>query len=304
MWGIKTIAVALVLTVVTGAAAQQVHTGNVLRTDPPAGVVVFQDGRMFQTTADTVMISNNQRVFLSSLQTGTNVTLYAAQPVVLRDGRYVALSESGARAATGTVTTVPPGGPATAVVPPPATAVVVTSPPAVTIVEPSRVAADGPVFEVRGNLSHVLLPDGKIQFLDGRRILVTDDTQVLLNGVQHVPLSMLATFPAGTLVVVRSLRPFAQTRRETVPLTEVARGTIVRVDAPGVIVLSDGRTVRTVPETVVLVAGRPTAVTAVQRGQSVVIFQNGMPMVVTEVAVSPAFDPQAGVIGRLQNQSP
>lgn len=294
-------AVALVLVVVTGVAAQQVYTGSVLRIDPSAGVVVFQDGRMFQTTADTVIISNNQRMLLSSLNQGTTVALYSAQPVALRDGRYVLLSDAGSRAAMGHVTTMPPSGPTIAVVPPPPPPVgaVVTPPgtvvmsPGTTVVTPPSTVAVGPAFETSGYVVRADDVGRSIIFDDGRKVRLTDDTQVLRNGVDPV---LLSTLKPGTHVVIRSVRPFSGSRGEWVPMNEVARGTVVRVDQPGVIVLNDGRAYRTTPETVVYVDRRPVSVTTVRPGTRVVIYQDGTTMaVVSEPAASPALVPEAGL---------
>ncbi|MBI2204841.1 MAG: hypothetical protein HYU41_13405 [Candidatus Rokubacteria bacterium] len=301
-------AVALVLVVVTGVAAQQVYTGSVLRIDPSAGVVVFQDGRMFQTTADTVIISNNQRMLLSSLNQGTTVALYSAQPVALRDGRYVLLSDAGSRAAMGHVTTMPPSGPTIAVVPPPPPPVgaVVTPPgtvvmsPGTTVVTPPSTVAVGPAFETSGYVVRADDVGRSIIFDDGRKVRLTDDTQVLRNGVDPV---LLSTLKPGTHVVIRSVRPFSGSRGEWVPMNEVARGTVVRVDQPGVIVLNDGRAYRTTPETVVYVDRRPVSVTTVRPGTRVVIYQDGTTMaVVSEPAASPALVPEAGLQQKEQDR--
>lgn len=283
-----TIAVALVLLVATSVAAQQVYTGTVLRTDPSAGVIVFHDGRMLQTTADSVIISGNQRMMFSGLAQGTPVTVYQAQPVALRDGRYVVMSDAGARAATG----VAPIGPNTTVVPPPPPATVAVAPPATSVVTSREVVI--PSFEVSGHVGRVD-PTGRVIVLnDGRKVHVTEDTQVLINGTQLSPLS---TLHPGTHVVIRSMRPFAgQQSGEWVPMREVARGTIVRTDQPGVIVLSDGRTIRTTPDTVVLIDNRPATLTTVQPGARVVIYQDGTTMaVVNEPAASPSLVPEAGL---------
>ena len=285
-------AAGLVLLVATSVAAQQVYTGTVMRVDPSAGVIVFDDGRMLQTTADTVIISGNQRMMFSGLQSGRQVTVYQAQPVALRDGRYIVMSDVGARAATGTpvtglsAATVPPPPP-----PPPASTMVVT-PPATGVVQTTEVIA--PTFEISGHVRRAD-PTGRVIVLtDGRKVHLTDDTQVLLNGTQSTPLSTL--YP-GSHVVIRSLRPFAGARGgDWVPMNEVARGTIVRTDQPGVLVLNDGRTIRTTADTVVLIDNRPVALTHVPTGSRVVIYQNGdTTAVVNEPAASPALVPEAGL---------
>lgn len=311
---VAAMAASLVLLAATSVAAQQVYSGTVLRVDPAAGVIVFDDGRMLQTTADTVVISGNQRMMFSSLRQGSIVTVYHGQPVALRDGRYVLLSEAGTRApgsgttvyapppASSTIVTAPPAAvvtspPGVVVTAPPAAVVttppaaVVTAPPAGAVVYPST-ATVVPTFEVSGT---VLRADERGQVLtlhDGRKVHLTTDTQVLINGTQPTPLS---TLKPGTFVVVRSLRPFWG-QRELSPMREVARGTIVRMDQPGVIVLNDGRTIRTTNETVMLVDNRPVTLTTVQPGTRVVIYQDGpATAIVNEPAASPALTVEGGL---------
>jgi hypothetical protein len=275
-------AATLVLLAVTSVAAQQAYTGTVLRIDPGAGVVVFQDGRMFQTTADTVIIANNQRMPLQALHPGSPVTVYSAQPVVLQDGRYVLMSDAGARVAAGPTVVVPPA--ATGTVVTPGTTTVVTQPTAEYAV---------PAFEVAGHIFRADHMGRVIHMRDGRKVHVTEDTQVLLNGTQPVQLSALAP---DSYVVVRSVRPFAGGRGELLPMSEVARGTVVRVEQPGVIVLNDGRTFRTSQDTVVYVDRRPATMSTLQPGTRVVVYQDGSTLaVVSDPAASPALVPEAGL---------
>ncbi|MBI1733816.1 MAG: hypothetical protein HYR51_01460 [Candidatus Rokubacteria bacterium] len=281
---IATAVTGLVLLAVTSVAAQQAYTGTVLRIDPAAGVIVFQDGRMFQTTADTVIISNNQRTMLHSLNQGSQVTVYSAQPVALRDGRYVLMSETGARAATSSTVIVPP---------PPAGAVVTTPGTTTVVTQPAREEWTMPAFEVSGHIFRADHMGRVIHMRDGRKVHVTEDTQVLLNGTQPVQLSTLAP---DSYVVVRSVRPFAGSRSELVPMSEVARGTVVRVDQPGVIVLNDGRAFRTSQDTVVYVDRRPVTVSTLHPGTRVVVYQDGSTLaVVSDPAASPALVPEAGL---------
>ena len=128
---------------------------------------------------------------------------------------------------------------------------------------------------------------------NGRKVHLTPDTQVLINGTQPTPLSTLAP---GTFVVVRSVTPFAGASDGWVPMREVARGTVARVDQPGVIVLSDGRVFRTTTSTVVLVDNRPVTVTTVQPGSRIAIYEDGTATaIVNEPAASPALVPEGGV---------
>jgi hypothetical protein len=288
MRSIGYIAAGLVLLGVTSAPAQQVaqpqqhtsqtqpaHTGSVLRIDPQAGVVWFDDGRMFQTTADTVIISGNQRVTFAALEPGTAITIYSAQPVAFRDGRYVILSD-----ATGSRAVVAP--PAGAVVASPSTTTVVTQ------------SAMTPAFEVSGHVRRADATSRVLTLDDGRKVHLTDDTQVLMNGTQPV---QLTTLKPGTFVVVRSVRPFAGQRNgDWVEMKEIARGTIVRTDQPGYLVLSDGRTIQMTGDTVVLIENRPVALSTIQPGARVVIYQNGsVTAVVNEPSASPALVPQGGL---------
>ena len=85
-------ACALTLLALTGVSAQQVVTGTVVRIDQPAGVVVLDNGQMYQTTAQTVMLVDSHPAAITTLAPGTRVVLQSAQPVVYRDGRYVVMT--------------------------------------------------------------------------------------------------------------------------------------------------------------------------------------------------------------------
>jgi hypothetical protein len=291
---IACLALVLVLVGATSTAAQQPYSGTVLRVDPAAGVIVFHDGRMLQTTADSVIISGNQRTLLSNLSPGTGVTVYQAQPVVLRDGRYVLLQDAAGRTAKAPS---PPSPHSTAIVtqppvtPAPSTTIVTPAPSPGTVV--TQPQAGVPAFEVAGDVLRADATGRVVALADGRKVHLTDDTQVLLNGVQPVPLS---TLKPGSHVVIRSARPFAGGRDGTLaPMTEYARGTVVRVDQPGVLVLSDGRTVPTTSDTVVYIDRRPVTVTNVQPGTHVVVYRDGDTTVVTDPAASPRLYPEAGL---------
>jgi hypothetical protein len=168
------------------------------------------------------------------------------------------------------------------VTPSPSTATVVPHP-----------QAGVPAFEVAGDVLRADATGRVVTLADGRKVHLTDDTQVLLNGVQPVPLS---TLKPGSPVIIRSARPFAGGRGGAlVPMTEYARGTVVRVDQPGVLVLSDGRTVPTTSDTVVYIDRRPVTVTNVQPGTQVVVYRDGNSTVVTDPAASPRLYPEAGL---------
>ena len=83
---------AVTLLTVTGVLAQQVVTGTVVRVDQPASVVVLDNGQMYQTTPQSVVLVNSQPTTFTEIGPGTAVVLHSAQPVVYRDGRYVAMT--------------------------------------------------------------------------------------------------------------------------------------------------------------------------------------------------------------------
>jgi hypothetical protein len=85
---------ALALVAATNAAAQEVITGTVARVEPGASVIVLSDGRMYQTSPDSVIIVNEQPTTLVTLEPGTQVVLRSATPVTYRDGQYVVVTES------------------------------------------------------------------------------------------------------------------------------------------------------------------------------------------------------------------
>jgi hypothetical protein len=82
----------LAVTAATGVLAQPVVTGTVVRIDQPAGVVVLDNGQMYQMTSQTVVLVNNQPTAIAAIVPGTPVVLRAAQPVAYRDGRYVVVT--------------------------------------------------------------------------------------------------------------------------------------------------------------------------------------------------------------------
>lgn len=84
---------ALTLLTATGVVAQQVVTGTVVRIDQPAGVVVLDNGQMYQTTAQTLIIVNGQPTTITAITPGTPVVLQSAQAVAHRDGRYVVMTQ-------------------------------------------------------------------------------------------------------------------------------------------------------------------------------------------------------------------
>jgi hypothetical protein len=252
-------ACALVLLAVTVVAAQQVVTGTVVRIDQPAGVVVLDNGQMYQATPQTVFLVNNQPSHLTALAPGTPVVVHYGQPVMVRDGRYVVMTHPA---------------------------------PAGTVVHPAPTAG---VFEVSGVVKYADSVRRIVRFEDGRNISIDENVQLLWNGSPV----MLSTVAPGTFVVARSSKPLAfrdntyyvatapaGTTVVTTPPPAVVTspspvvgapitGTVVRFDQPNHIVLSDGRVIPATQQTVVMVDNRAVPYTALQPGMYVVIYPNG-----------------------------
>ena len=280
-------ACALVLLAVSGAAAQQVVTGTVVRIDQPAGVVYLDNGQLYRATPQTVFLVNNQPMTFSTIQPGTPVVVQYAQPVVYRDGQYVVVTQP-----AGTVVAAP-------------------SPP-IAAVPPSG------VFEVSGVVRYVGSSEpgrSSLTFDDGRHVWLDENTQVLANGAPV----MLSTLRPGTFVVIRSTKPLAfrnntyyvaapgavvpappvmtgPTAVVMPPAPNVVSGTVVRIDQPNRIVLSDGRVIPATAQTVVMVENRAVPFTTVQPGSRVVIYPNGQTALVNDPYAFPGTRyPEMGV---------
>ena len=239
-------ACALVLLAVAAVSAQQVITGTVVRIDQPAGVVVLDNGQMYRATPQTVFLVNNQPMTFGAIQMGTPVIVQYGEPVVYREGRYVVMTQA---------------------------------------------APTSGVFEVSGVVRYVHSPEpGKSSLTldDGRHIWLDANTQVLANGAPV----MASTLRPGTFVVIRSTKPLAfrnntyyvpastavvapGTTVVTQPAPAVVTGTVVRLDQPNMIVLSDGRAIPATAQTVVMVDNRAVPVTTLRPGYQVVIYPNG-----------------------------
>ena len=271
-------ACAFVLLAATTVAAQHVVTGTVVRVDPTHSVVVLDNGQMYQATPQTVFIVNNQPTNFATIAPGTPVVLQHGQPVLYRDGRYVVMN-------------------------PPAGTVVAT---------PAPVVAGTP-YEVSGVVKYVDEVRRGIRFEDGRYLFVDETVQLLSNGAPV----MLSTVKPGAFVVARSTKPFAMRGNTyyvstpgvatappsvvTAPAPVLARdpvsGTVVRLDQPNLIVLSDGRVIPATTQTVVMVDNRAVPYTSLRPGTHVMIYPNGQAAVVTDPYAfpRPAISPEAGL---------
>lgn len=173
------LACALALVAVTGASAQQVITGTVVRVDPPAKVIMLDDGRMFQATGQTAILVNNQPMQLVAVQPGTRVVLREVRAVMLRNGQYIVVAEP-----------VPAG-------------VVVTPAPIVSAPPPPAIVVREGI--VAGTVARVDVAAGQIVLTDHRVVQVTPNELVLIDD-RPMPLGAV---PIGSLVVIRSDTPMS-----------------------------------------------------------------------------------------------
>lgn len=65
------------------------YSGTVVRVDEGQRVLVFDDGRMWQTAGDSMVLVDGRPVIIGRVQPGTRVTVREGYPVEYRDGRYV-----------------------------------------------------------------------------------------------------------------------------------------------------------------------------------------------------------------------
>jgi intein/homing endonuclease len=86
-------AMTLVLGVAAFAWAQvAVESGTVVRIDPQSSVVMLSDGRMYRVTPNTVFMIDNRPAAFTTLRSGDRVVIQSGEPVVYREGRYVAMA--------------------------------------------------------------------------------------------------------------------------------------------------------------------------------------------------------------------
>jgi hypothetical protein len=272
---ILVIACTAVALAATAVSAQHVVTGTVVRIDQPAGVVVLDNGQMYQATPQTVFLVNNQPTNFGTIAPGMPVVVQQGQPVVLRDGRYVVLAPA---APAGTV---------------------VTQAPAPVVAAPVASA-----YEVSGVVKYADPVRRLIRFDDGRNLSIDENVQLLANGSPV----MLSSVRPGTFVVARSSKPLAyrdNTHYATPAGTAVVApgavpmysGTVVRVDQPNTIVLSDGRVIPATAQTVVMVDNRAVPLTSLRPGAQVVVYPNGQAAVMADPAALPGsvVAPEAGL---------
>jgi len=84
-------AAALALGTVAVASADVTDSGTVIRVDHPSNVVMLEDGRMYRVTSRTVFLVGDRPTSLTGLRRGQRVVIEAGEPVIFREGRYIAL---------------------------------------------------------------------------------------------------------------------------------------------------------------------------------------------------------------------
>src|SRR5438552_13332577 len=84
-------AAALVLGAGAVASASVTDSGIVLRVDHGSSVVMLEDGRMYRMAAGTVVLLGDRPTSLAGLRRGQRVVIEAGEPVIFREGRYIAL---------------------------------------------------------------------------------------------------------------------------------------------------------------------------------------------------------------------
>jgi hypothetical protein len=88
---IASLAAAFALGAVAVASASVTDSGIVIRVDHGSSVVMLEDGRMYRMTSATVVLVDDRPTSLTGLRRGQRVVIEAGEPVIFREGRYIAL---------------------------------------------------------------------------------------------------------------------------------------------------------------------------------------------------------------------
>jgi len=251
-WSGLTACALLLLLAATAVTAQQVVTGTVVRIDQPAGVVVLDNGAMYQTTPQTVFPVDNRPAAFTTLAPGTPVAVQYAQPVVFREGRYVVMTHSAATAP------LPAAG----------------------------------AYEVGGVVKYADPVRRIVRFDDGRNVSIDENVQLLHNGSPVMLSTVApGTFVVARSIKPLAFRdntdyvatgtPVVMTPAPVIATSPVS-GTVVRVDQPNLTVLSDGRVIPATTQTVVMVDNRAVPYATLRPGTHVVVYPNGQTSLVTD----------------------
>ena len=80
------------MTMAASVSAQALSDeGTLIRLDPPSRVVTLEDGRMYRAVAGTSFLVQSQSETFDRLRPGARIVVIGGEPVVYRQGRYIAL---------------------------------------------------------------------------------------------------------------------------------------------------------------------------------------------------------------------
>ena len=89
------VGLALALALVGAAASADAEPlsdeGTLTRLDPPSRVVTLEDGRMYRAIAGTSFVVESRTETFDRLRPGVRIVVIGGEPVVYRQGRYIAL---------------------------------------------------------------------------------------------------------------------------------------------------------------------------------------------------------------------
>jgi methyl coenzyme M reductase subunit C len=88
-----TVAAALALTMASAVQANE-FKGKVVRLDPAAKVVIFDDGKMYRMVPNTVVIVEEKPVTFETLRPGASVVIRSGEVVEFKDGKYIVITPS------------------------------------------------------------------------------------------------------------------------------------------------------------------------------------------------------------------
>ena len=82
---------ALVAVAASAAGDSLSDEGTLIRLDPPSRVVMLEDGRMYRAVAGTSFVVESRTETFARLRPGARIVVIGGEPVVYRQGRYIAL---------------------------------------------------------------------------------------------------------------------------------------------------------------------------------------------------------------------
>ena len=82
---------ALVAVAASATADSLSDEGTLIRLDPPSRVVMLEDGRMYRAVAGTSFVVESRTETFDRLRPGARIVVIGGEPVIYRQGRYIAL---------------------------------------------------------------------------------------------------------------------------------------------------------------------------------------------------------------------